>query len=329
MMARKKQKKHKTRMVIITEGNLPEPLENLRLRLLSPRLRAPGTIKTYLETAQRFLMWVDGDKPTDNDLRKYFMKRRQHGISERTLKKEFFHLKKLYQSNQAWPEWPFQSDDTPYPEEKPYAPALELDEIELLIRAKKKLTERERFYLAAATVWGCRRIQLAKIRRRDYDDEKIVIRPAHKGYPVEHLIPDELKGIFNAYNAREHEDEALSGIFKRICKKAGLKPKPRVGWHSIRRTLDTIIPPLLIRNRIDGSIYADYVGWAASTKGSKFRGADMAGIYDHPEILYEPFGIDKIIYKYHPFLPLWADKELTKPTTERRKHAKIASRTSR
>ena len=150
-MPRKKQKSRPSRMDIINEGKLPEPLENLRLRLSSPRLRASGTIKSYLETAERFLKSVDGaDKPTDNDLRRYFMRRRQHNISERTLRKEFFHLKKLCQANLGW-SWPFDKEDTPFPEDQVSTVALPISVIEALIAARNKYTERERFYLAMST----------------------------------------------------------------------------------------------------------------------------------------------------------------------------------
>ncbi|MBA7550760.1 hypothetical protein ES705_43283 [subsurface metagenome] len=40
-------------------------LENLKERLSSPRLRAPTTIQTYLETAKHFLTWLgDGKEAT-------------------------------------------------------------------------------------------------------------------------------------------------------------------------------------------------------------------------------------------------------------------------
>ncbi len=75
-------------------------LENLKERLSAPRLRAPGTIKTYLVTGRQFLNWLgDGKEPTDSDFRRYFIYRRENNISERSLRKEFFILKKLAQAN--------------------------------------------------------------------------------------------------------------------------------------------------------------------------------------------------------------------------------------
>lgn len=336
-MARKKQKKRTTRMDIITEGKLPEPLENLILRLSSPRLRAPGTIKTYLETAERFLRGFDGKKPTDNDLRRYFLKRRQQGISDRTLRKEFFHLKKLCQANPGW-NWPFEKEDVPFPEEPAATVALDIPVIEKLIAARKKYTERERFYLAISTTFGNRREELANIEKRHITEDDTIemprppmtlaIKTAKHGRPVKHLVPPELRKIFDAYRPRKHQPEAMSTMFKRICDKAGVERKYGWGWHSIRRSLVTCLAGLLPKNNLDPANLADYMGWAKSSMTALFGGASMVGFYRRPEILdSDPYGLDKIIYGIHPFLKLWQDEELTKPTTERRKHAKVASRT--
>ncbi|GAJ04153.1 unnamed protein product, partial [marine sediment metagenome] len=163
-------------------------LQNLKERLSAPRLRQPTTILTYLETAEHFLAWLgDGQQPTDSDFRRYFIHRRENNISERTLRKEFFILKKLALSN-GW-AWPFTKDDTPVSEEEPNAPALPPDDIEKLIKAQHLYLKQERFFLAMSTTWGCRREELARAKKRDYDDTSILIRTAKHGQRVRHLIP--------------------------------------------------------------------------------------------------------------------------------------------
>ena len=326
-MARKKHKKLTTRMDIIAEGKLPEPLENLRLRLSSPRLRAPGTIKSYLETGERFLKSLDGDKPTENKLRRYFMKRRQQGISDRTLRKEFFHLKKLCQAN-SW-EWPFEKEDVPFPEEPASTVALAIPVIEKMITARKKYTDRERFFLAVSTTFGCRREEMAKLEKRYITEGiemptpnmTIFIKTAKHGRPVKHLIPPELQKIFDAYRPRRHQPEALSNMFWRICEKAGVEGESGWGWHAIRRSLVTCLAGLLPKNNLDPAMLADYMGWAKSSLGALYGGATMVGFYRRPEILdSDPYGLDKVIYGIHPFLPLWREKELSSLTTKRRQH---------
>jgi len=283
-------------------------LQNLKERLSSPRLRQPTTIKTYLETAEHFLTWLgDGKEPTPSDFRRYFIHRREQGLSERSLRTKFFHLKKLALSN-GW-DWPFTADDTPVSEEEPFAPALMPDDIEKLIKARDLYLKSERFYLAASTTWGCRREELARIKKRDYDDNSILIRTAKHGQRVRHLIPDSLKPIFEAYRPKQHTPTALSIMFHRICRKAEVKVEKGYSFHSIRRTLRTLLEWRLAENRLPLSLVADFQGWSKTTKGIAYGGAPMLGIYAHLEVIStDPFAVDRLVYPVHPFLPLWAEK---------------------
>ena len=289
------------------------PLENLKERLSSPRLKAPGTIQTYLETGKRFLSLFPDGQPTDSDFRQYFIYRREQNISERTLRKEFFHLKTLALAN-SWP-WPFTArNDAPVSEEEPSAPALMPEDIEKLIKARCLLLKSDLFFLAVSTTWGCRREELARIRKRDYDDNSILIRTAKHGPRVRHLIPDVLKPIFEAYRPKQHTPTALSIMFHRICDKAEVKVERGYSFHSIRRTLRTLLEWHLAENRLPLSLVADYQGWSKTTKGIAYGGAPMLGVYDHPEVLSsDPFAIDRLIYPIHPFLPWWEEVTSKKP----------------
>ncbi len=110
-MARNNYRKRTRKISNNASVSLYPALENLKERLSSPRLKATSTISTYLETSARFLSGLGKDRePTDTDFRRYFVRRRQQGISERTLRKEFFHLKKLAIAN-SWP-WPFGAEET-------------------------------------------------------------------------------------------------------------------------------------------------------------------------------------------------------------------------
>jgi integrase len=292
-------------------------LENLKERLSAPRLRQPTTIQTYMETAEHFLAWLgDSKEPTDSDFRRYFIHRRENNISERTLRKEFFILKKLALSN-GW-GWPFTKDDTPVSEEEPNAPALPPDDIEKLIKARHLYLKQERFFLAMSTTWGCRREELARTKKRDYDDNSILIRTAKHGQRVRHLIPDVLKPIFEAYHPKQHTPPALTIMFHRICDKAGVKLGKGYSFHSIRRTLRTLLEWRLAENRLPLSLVADYQGWSKTTKGIAYGGAPMLGVYAHLEVVSsDPFAVDRLVYPIHPFLPLWEEA-----TSKKRAHQK-------
>jgi len=288
---------------------MDEALENLKLVLTSPRERAKGTIASYLQTARRFLEFL-GDKrqPTDKDFRRYFLQRRDQGITERTLDKEFAHLKKLANANQ-WP-WTFTSDDRPVPREEARQLPLTPEEVETLIKAKDKLTKGEQFYLAVSTTWGCRREELLKLRKRDYNEETITITIAKqkkKIKRVRHVMPDEIKPILLGYHPNLKTATALSYMFARIMKKAGLGQRKGYGWHSIREGLKTALTWSLSDARKPVSLIADFMGWSKAEKGIAYGGAPMLGHYDHPEIMAGgPLALDELIVSLHPFLKFWA-----------------------
>ncbi len=283
-------------------------IEKLVERLSSPRLRAPGTLSSYIVTGNNFLSALKGNQaPTESDFRQYFIRRRREGISERTLRKEFFHLKKLALAN-SWP-WPFEKDDTPYPEDEAQSHPLLPAQVVQLIKARRKFSTAERFYLAVATTWIVRREDLSRIKKRDFDGEFFTIHHSKHGRKVRHLIPEALKPIFADYRPKEHNPSALSLMFKRICEKAGLEHQPGWGWHGIRHTLTTMIAGLLPKNNLDPALIADYSGWSRKSLGSFFGGVAMVGVYRHPELLdTDPHGLDKVVYSIHPFLQLWQKK---------------------
>jgi len=305
------QKKTRTKAFAIvnkTASRLHPALQNLVERLSSPKLRAPGTLSSYLITGSNFLSGLkDKQSPTDSDFRRYFIRRRKEGISERTLLKEFAILKKLAIAN-SWP-WPFEKEDAPYPEDKKKLPVLLQAEVDQMINARAKLTNTERFYLAVATTWLVRREELSRIKKRDYDGETFIIHTAKHGKTAKHLIPDVLKPIFADYRPKEHNPSALSLMFRRICVKAGLKDKKGFGWHGIRYALDTLLKEVsLPQNRLSSSLLNDYAHWKTSSS-NHFGGQDMTEHYRRPEVIYtEPYGIDKVIYAIHPFLHLWSKK---------------------
>jgi integrase len=323
-MAQKKYRKRTGKISNKASVSLHLALENLKERLSSPRLKAPGTIYTYLRTARNFLTWLgDGKIPDAGDFRRYFIYRREQGISERTLTKEFYQLKKLALSN-GW-DWPFEADDVPYSEEEPRSPALRQEDVEKLIMAQHLLSKSERFFLAVSTTWGCRREELRRIVKRDYDEESILIRTAKHGRRVRHLIPEVLKPIFEAYRPKEHGARIFSEMFIRICRKADVKIDRGYSFHSIRRTLRTLGEWALAANKVPMSLWADYQGWSRRTKGVVYGGAAMLGVYSHPEILSnDPFAIDRIVYPIHPFLPVWGKALAEHPLAEEKEESRQA-----
>lgn len=281
---------------------LSDPVKKLLMRLSSPRLRAKGTLRTYCQTATRFFKVIGSVRtPTDDDFRLYFMTRRRNKISERTLGTEFVQLKKLADAND-W-HWSFTKDDAPKSKQRAFQPAHTIDEIQKLIMARHLYSKEEMFYLACAMTWGCRRQELCTMKKRDYNTETITIHIAKRGVDLDHLIPDILKPVFAAYSSHMLSTQALSLIYHRICKKAGVRHPKGWGWHCLRRTLKTALEWALAADRKPQSWAAVYIGWSTASVGKEYSGSDMAGLYDHSaDITTDPWYPERCIIKVHPFL---------------------------
>ena len=280
-------------------------IDNLKKRLQSPRLRAQGTIKIYIQTGKIFMNWLPHSPPaTSADFRAFFTWRRENNISERSLRTEYFQIKKLAEAND-WP-WDFIKEDTPVSKTKAFAPSHSIDDIKKIIASRDLLTKAERFYLACSTTWGCRREELSKIIKRDYNTEVFTIHIAKRGVDMDHVIPDVLKPVFEAYHPDGIRTESLSEMYHRICEKTGVPHPAGWGWHSIRRMVETALAQSLAANGLQESWSSSYIGWSQESTGRKYLNSAMAGHYTHTsETTVDPWWQEKLIISAHPFLHLW------------------------
>ena len=282
-------------------------LENLKLVLTSPRPRAPDTLRNYLSVAKQFLTFLEDRIPPDEmDLRRYFLYRREQGMSDGSLRTHFAVLQKLYQSNR-W-DWPLVSGDRPEAPEETRERAFTREEIAELIEKRDLYSKGERFYLVIATIYAPRRIELARIKKRDIKENTIRIETAKRGEKRTHLIPDEIMPYIEDYRPRENNVSSLSAMFDRICTKGLVKKKKGYGWHSFRYPLDTLLPGALAKADKDITLVGYFLRWSRRDFGRRFFGTPMGGIYARPEVLSpDPFFADREVFEVHPFLPLWVD----------------------
>ena len=287
-------------------------MDNLELVLTSPRERAVTTIASYLSTARTFLTWMDNDHvPTDRDLRRFFLDRKSDGISASTRSLQFVQLRKLFEAN-SW-KWPFTKDDRPVVEDEPNAPAFSPDEVLRLIANRDKYTPQENFYLVLAVTYGLRREEIARITPRDIKENSIIINVAKMKKKVmrEQPIPEQIKPILAAWKPRVRRTGAISYCFHKIMVKSGIGDRKGWGFHSLRRTMFTMLMVNLAKEGYQLSWAADYLRWSKKSIGMTFMGASMAGIYAHPEVLSDDrMQVDRICQRLdiHPFLAAYAEK---------------------
>jgi len=283
---------------------LTEPLENLKLVLTSPRPRAPSTLVGYLSIAGQFLNYLKELPPGEMDLRRYFVYRRDEGISDNSLRTAFAVLEKLYKANH-W-DWPLESDDRPESSSEINTPAFTREEVEQLIKNRELYSKGECFYLAVATIYAPRRIELARIKKRYIKGNTIYIDTAKHGEKRTHLIPDEIMSYIEAYRPTEHNVSSLSAMFARICKKGLGESRKGYGFHSFRRTIDTLLPISLAKADKPLTLVGYFLRWSRKSTGARFLGTPMGGVYARPEILSsDPYFIDREVFEVHPFLKHW------------------------
>ena len=111
-------------------------------------------------------------------------------------------LKKLYKANH-W-DWPLNHDRIVPSQQRQASGIYAREEIDQLIKNRELYSKGECFYLAIATIYAPRRIELARIKKRDIKDNTLYIDTAKKGEKRTHLIPEEIMPYIEAYHPKEH-----------------------------------------------------------------------------------------------------------------------------
>lgn len=262
---------------------ISQKLQDFELWLRSERV-TKGTIKRYIERTRNFMLYIgDRDCYDSQDARKYLANLKGESGWVRF---NHYALKCFFEA-MKW-EWDLRR---PPPEtEHPKRLALSNEEIVMLINAAKNgmLTEREAGLFALSTIYGPRRVEFKKLKREDVDFEHhtVTIMTAKRGRMRTHLIPDEIFAYVQRFDFKSYDEKTFNEQFKSALSKCGIKHENGMGWHSIRRRLNTEFK----RRKI---IYRkEFLRW-------KLKGMD--DVYD----VATPEEIDREVFKDHPFLEAW------------------------
>ena len=173
----------------------------------------------------------------------------------------------------------------------------------LILMGKRLFTPLELCFLALATTYGLRRIEMAKLTETDFTPEvpclsgrpleTITISTAKGGARTTQLIPPEISTYLCAF--KPCKQDTLTHMFHRMLLKVGLKATGGFGWHSIRRSLATE----LILEDASALNVLRFMRWADA---SSRRELGMLAIYAKRD----QAKIDECIFKIHPFLPFWS-----------------------
>lgn len=173
-------------------------------------------------------------------------------------------------------------------------PALELDEVRAMVEAAKagELQVDQACFLASSMTYGLRREELVRIQPGDvnYKKQTIYVRTCKGGVERDQALAPEIVPFLERHDfSRQYSLFEMSRIYLEIEKRVGLNHVDGAGWHSPRRSLDTILVQWdYIRTKI-------FLRWRLT--------GDMALAY----VTLDPLKVDREVFQAHPFLPFWRD----------------------
>jgi integrase len=265
-----------------------------RLRRSMGLRREPSTITRYAEFAERFSRFTKKEQDfSEDDALRFIDHLIGEGYSDSSIKWSYYGLKRVYRA--VGSPFTVTLEDLPLGRRGTiHRPVLSRDEIAGLIAFVRSYgSQAETFYLAMSTTYGLRRVELSRLRPESFSNGTVRIETAKHGEPRTHLVPSEIHNVVREglrADALGYSTSALTVMFRELGKRAGLQRNGALGWHSIRRSLDT----QLLDANLPYYVVKDFLRWKASP-------SDMPGLYHRPS----PADVDRRVFGVHPFLSYW------------------------
>lgn len=271
------------------------------------------TRSLYLNYAQDFLNYGNGSFEREV-VNKYLDKMKRRKYSDGTLNFVFRVIRTLYNRNAhelmlKGIEWPFRRGETPQiREDRIVAPALDPGVIVEFIEAiKEKGEPEEKAYLALSTTFALRREEMLELGDDDVHikDKTIHIKTVKHGRERTHVIPEQILPALNGFSFSNHISEfALLTIWYKIEWKANFPHTDQIGWHSIRRTVNT-----LLLDELPENVVMSFLRWKQRTSShmpyrysaQRFVGRDATAT----RVIGEAKDVDSKVFAVHPFLEHW------------------------
>lgn len=286
------------------------------LEKYSSNLEGSKNRNHYLAYAKGFLDYTDGFNK--ESVTKYVAHLRRKKMSPGTVNFAFRVVRRLFMVNAAelkdlGLEWPFLRGEAPMISQRDEdKPALDIDFIKVMVDTakEKKLPADEAAFLSLSTVYGLRREEIVNLQTQDinFSDNTIYVATIKKGRERYHRIPPEIVPYLKGHDFEtRYSLTIMSQMFWRVindCKLEELK-QYRLGWHSIRRSLLT----LLHKAGLDIFSVHQFLRWKGGAEGSlamdaRYHATSFIGRKGKRVVATEAEG-DKEIFEKHPLLELW------------------------
>lgn len=261
----------------------------------------------YLRFATEFLDYAAGDYSRMKVEKFLDHMKAKHKYGQGSLNFAFRVVRTVYERNKM--DWPFNRGEAPMVRENDVnAPALNPVTIRRMIATSRGSDNIEaRTCLVLSTLYGLRREEMANLKQEDVriKDRTIYIGTLKHGRERSHLIPDRVVHYLEEFDFdRARSEFLLLQWWYQLESYISLKHIDKVGWHSIRRTLDT----LLLKDFSETDVRS-FMRWKQRTSqnmtfrysATKFVGEEE----DVVELSGESLQVDAAIFKKHPFLSEW------------------------
>lgn len=258
------------------------------------RLKSETTQDYYFAITDKFLKYSKGDLSTEKVIN--FL----NDTSKNSINTVFYVLRFFYQAAGI----PFEltiGDISGRSGVKRTKEVLSPEEIEALIKTVKlEYGLIEIGFIFLFTIYGCRRREAWQMNSEDINEDisTLTIYTLKGGDQRTHLVPDCGKEIIKDFRyalskvKKKPAVNTLNFWFDELCSRAKITLRPRLGPHSIRRSL---ISELMMGDT-NPTIIRSFCRW-------KPRQSDILLDYT----ILQPARIDRIILddKVHPFLRFW------------------------
>ncbi len=219
------------------------------------RLGSKGSTRNhYLRYVNDFLEFkeeIEGDLDRETILGFMNHLKHAHAYSEGSINLVFRIIRTLFKRSelllyQEGIEWPFAHGEAPtISEDAIVAPALHPKTIIRMIKAVREYGDlAEMAFLALSSTYGLRRVEMIGLTNKDVriKDRTIHIATAKHGRERTHVIPEEIIPFLRGYNFDQKISEFfLFTLWYRFEYRIKLQHTPQVGFHSIRRTVNTLL----------------------------------------------------------------------------------------
>jgi len=250
---------------------------------------SPDTIYNTILQARRFLDMV-GTKETytAQDITGFVDRLMANGASSSSVPTILTAVRSLFRA--IGHPWPLEKLHLPV--EDRGVPMLSRGDVKALIARARRVGQPELGVTALSTVFGLRAIELARVLDAGLAGDELVVTTAKGGRQRRHMIPEVVAPALT-FQADPKSRDTLNRMFQRLMVGGVRKPRPREGWHAIRRSLVTGLADA----GVAGQFIETFMGWRT------FSGRTIASYYRPDRHL-----VDEAIWKAHPFLELWSKK---------------------